>query len=413
LSDFVDDDTSVPLGKLNLHPLQLTDDPVKWVTKDDWNVPMQALYDLRRAQKHALWAGFRNGASAAVAPAGEGRFRYNAGNGAHGAMEFSVDGQAYVAIGGAGADGKSLRSGAGTPSNGLGADGDFYIDTTNVLIFGPKASGAWPAGVSIVGPSGRTILNGSGAPSNGSGANGDYYIDNTAHAIYGPKAAGVWPGAVSLIGPTGATGAAGAASSVPGPAGADGKSLRTGAGAPSGGLGVDGDTYIDTTAKTFYGPKSGGAWGSGTSIIGPAGAAGAPGATGAAGAAGAAGTNGTNGTNGSNGTNGTNGADGRTIYNGTGAPGGGLGVNGDYYYDTAAVRWYGPKTAARGARASRWSVRRASRARRGTPALRGPRESRASRESRAFRESRARLAQRDPRARATPRPGRPTSSATT
>ncbi len=35
-----------------------------------------------------------------------------------------------------------------------GADGDFYINTTSSTIFGPKASGTWPAGVSLVGPEG-------------------------------------------------------------------------------------------------------------------------------------------------------------------------------------------------------------------------------------------------------------------
>lgn len=55
--------------------------------------------------------------------------------------------------------------------------------------------------------------------------------------------------------------------------------------------------------------------------------------------------NGTNGTNGTDGTNGTNGADGRTILNGAGAPSAGLGVNGDFYLNTATEELYGPKTA--------------------------------------------------------------------
>jgi hypothetical protein len=54
--------------------------------------------------------------------------------------------------------------------------------------------------------------------------------------------------------------------------GVDGKTVHNGAGAPSGGLGVDGDFYIDTTADAIYGPKASGAWGSPTSLIGPAGA---------------------------------------------------------------------------------------------------------------------------------------------
>lgn len=59
--------------------------------------------------------------------------------------------------------------------------------------------------------------------------------------------------------------------------------LRSGAGVPSNALGVDGDFYINTSASTLYGPKSGGAWGSPTSITGPTGATGATGATGSQG----------------------------------------------------------------------------------------------------------------------------------
>jgi hypothetical protein len=53
--------------------------------------------------------------------------------------------------------------------------------------------------------------------------------------------------------------------------GADGKTVRNGSGAPAGSLGVDGDFYIDTTADAIYGPKTAGAWGSATSLVGPAG----------------------------------------------------------------------------------------------------------------------------------------------
>ena len=53
-----------------------------------------------------------------------------------------------------GADGKTVLSGATDPDAGTGVDGDFYINTASNFIFGPKASGAWGSGVSIVGPQG-------------------------------------------------------------------------------------------------------------------------------------------------------------------------------------------------------------------------------------------------------------------
>ena len=54
-----------------------------------------------------------------------------------------------------GANGRTMLSGSGAPAVGLGADGDFYIDTATVDLYGPKASGAWGAAVSLIGPQGE------------------------------------------------------------------------------------------------------------------------------------------------------------------------------------------------------------------------------------------------------------------
>lgn len=118
------------------------------------------------------------------------------------------------------------------------------------------------------GADGKTWYNGSGAPSDAVGVNGDFYLDTVADAYYGPKAAGTWTGTgpTSLIGATGAAGADGV----------DGKTWYSGGGAPSDATGVNGDFYLDTTADAYYGPKAAGTWtGTGpTSLIGPTGAAG-------------------------------------------------------------------------------------------------------------------------------------------
>jgi len=54
--------------------------------------------------------------------------------------------------------------------------------------------------------------------------------------------------------------------------GDDGQTILSGSGAPDDGAdGENGDFYIDTVAYDIYGPKTGGAWGSGTSLVGPAG----------------------------------------------------------------------------------------------------------------------------------------------
>lgn len=59
------------------------------------------------------------------------------------------------------------------------------------------------------GPAGNTVLYGTAVPTGGVGNNGDFYIRTTTNFIYGPKASGIWPSGVSLVGPQGATGAAG------------------------------------------------------------------------------------------------------------------------------------------------------------------------------------------------------------
>lgn len=163
--------------------------------------------------------------------------------------------------GGGGSGGGSLLHGTGAPASGLGADGDWYLDDSNGHLYG-KASGAWSLIVDLTGPpgaagstgaagsDGRTILNGAGAPSGGAGANGDYYIDTTAHAIYGPKAGGAWGSGVSLVGPAGAAGTTGA----------------TGPGVPTGGTthqvlrkidGVDHNTeWADAAAGSAFDPDA-------------------------------------------------------------------------------------------------------------------------------------------------------------
>jgi hypothetical protein len=53
--------------------------------------------------------------------------------------------------GATGANGKTILSGIYSPSNlNTGIDGDFYIKTSTWEIFGPKSSGVWPDGVSMI-----------------------------------------------------------------------------------------------------------------------------------------------------------------------------------------------------------------------------------------------------------------------
>ena len=74
-----------------------------------------------------------------------------------------------------GLDGKTILNGAGAPGAGLGVDGDFYIDTTGNLIYGPKTGGAWGAGVSIVGDTGPVGPAGPTGPTGADGQSSSFY----------------------------------------------------------------------------------------------------------------------------------------------------------------------------------------------------------------------------------------------
>ena len=62
-----------------------------------------------------------------------------------------------------GTNGNTILSGTSAPTSGLGTTGDFYLDTTSEVLYGPKATGAWPAnGTSLVGPTGAQGPSGTG-----------------------------------------------------------------------------------------------------------------------------------------------------------------------------------------------------------------------------------------------------------
>ncbi len=71
-----------------------------------------------------------------------------------------------------GADGKTVRNGTSNPVSGTGMDGDFYINTATNTLFGPKANGAWPSGVALVGPTGATGAQGIQGATGATGAAG-------------------------------------------------------------------------------------------------------------------------------------------------------------------------------------------------------------------------------------------------
>ena len=120
-------------------------------------------------------------------------------------------------------------NGATAPNNNQGVNGDFFINTATNTIYGPKANGAWPAGVSLVGSQGPTGATGATGPQGPTGVAGPQ----------GPAGATGLTGAAGAVGPQGPAGATGA-TGLQGPAGVAGPQGPAGSTGATGPVGVAG-----------------------------------------------------------------------------------------------------------------------------------------------------------------------------
>lgn len=152
--------------------------------------------------------------------------------------------------------GNSVLSGASAPTGGI--DGDFFLDTRTQTLHGPKASGSWSGVPSVVlkgdtGPAGSTIHQAS-TKSDTIGVNGDYLLESSTRTLWGPKAANSWTGVPGLV--------------------IEGTQIVSYARAPLLTDGAIDDFYIDTQALQLYGPKTAATvsnptgWGTGRNLKG-------------------------------------------------------------------------------------------------------------------------------------------------
>jgi hypothetical protein len=166
----------------------------------------------------------------------------------------------------------TILNGKGQPITSLGINGDFYIDTRSLLIYGPKAKGKWPLPQNLQGPIGATGVTGI---SGSDGKNGSDAKSGTSNAnvvgTTGPQGERGLTGAAGPAGPAGAAGSSGSGGGTPGATGATGAAGSPGAPGSAGSVGPAGPT--GSTGST-----------------GATGLTGAAGAQGDAGSAGSAGT---------------------------------------------------------------------------------------------------------------------------
>jgi len=213
----------------------------------------------------------------------------------------------------------TILSGVGAPSNAIGIDGDFYIDSKNLNIYGPKMKKKWPAAVSLKGS------NGSDGSAGKSGSDGKTIT--TASTVAGPSGVQGFQGVPGDIGPRGEQGLRGEVGAtgeqgIVGPAGAQGSIGLTGAIGIQGPAGFGSQGAPGATGATgaqgpggatgSQGPSGSGATGNtgATGSTGPQGPTGPTGLTGAQGTSGAAGNTGLTGNVGATGTKGDQGIQG-------------------------------------------------------------------------------------------------------
>jgi hypothetical protein len=143
----------------------------------------------------------------------------------------------------------TVLSGAGVPAKTLGINGDFYIDTKTMNMYGPKKNNSWPLPVSLRGPQGPAGIAGSdgknaSTSSVSAGAPG-------AAGPQGPAGPAGPKGETGATGPQGPAGPAGSNTGTTGPAGPKGDTGATGAQGPKGDTGASGAVNINYGTLTF------------------------------------------------------------------------------------------------------------------------------------------------------------------
>ncbi|MGC8481736.1 MAG: hypothetical protein ACP5PJ_09320 [Acidimicrobiales bacterium] len=99
-----------------------------------------------------------------------------------------------------GANGNTILNGTGEPPTTLGQVGDFYLDTSTEVIYGPKTASGWPlSGTSIVGAQGSQ---GPEGPQGPQGPQGNPGPEGPQGPQGAPGAGAVYTTATGLNGPT-------------------------------------------------------------------------------------------------------------------------------------------------------------------------------------------------------------------
>lgn len=100
-----------------------------------------------------------------------------------------------------GDDGSMIYSGTVVPANTLGKNGDFYFRKSTGDLYGPKVAAGWGSPTKLKGADGKNgtngkngsqFLSGTTIPAATLGVVGDFYFNTSQMILYGPKTATGW-----------------------------------------------------------------------------------------------------------------------------------------------------------------------------------------------------------------------------
>ena len=109
--------------------------------------------------------------------------------------------EAQVINGTNGKNGTTILSGTTAPTLSIGEIGDYYLNKSTYDLYGPKTSNSWGTPINLRGSSGTAgskIHAGTGSPTQSIGDNGDWYIDTQNKKLYGPKTDQGWGSGLAL-----------------------------------------------------------------------------------------------------------------------------------------------------------------------------------------------------------------------
>jgi hypothetical protein len=106
-------------------------------------------------------------------------------------------------IGPSGPHNNLVYYGSTDPDPAFGCLGDYYLDVSQGLLYGPKISDGWGAVLVMKGASAaeNKIYSGTEIPADAFGNYGDYYLDITNFVLYGPRSNSGWGNPINLLHP--------------------------------------------------------------------------------------------------------------------------------------------------------------------------------------------------------------------